>query len=44
LLENGSDLRFILNLLGDTGPKTTEIYAPVAVNSSGSRKNPLDLN
>ena len=43
LLENGTDLRYIQELLGHSSSKTTEIYTFVAKNSFQSIKNPLDL-
>ena len=42
LLENGTDLRYIQNLLGHSSPKTTERYTHVATNIIKSIKNPLD--
>lgn len=42
LLESGTDLRQIQNLLGHSSIKTTEIYTHVAVDSFKTIKNPLD--
>lgn len=42
LLEAGTDLRYIQNLLGHSSSKTTEIYTHVATNIIKSIKNPLD--
>ncbi len=43
LLENGTDIRYIQNLLGHSSTKTTEIYTQVAVNNFKLIRNPLDL-
>ncbi|ETN96874.1 integrase family protein [Zhouia amylolytica AD3] len=43
LLENRTDLRYILLLLEHNSTKTTEIYNPIARNSLIKMKNPLDL-
>ncbi len=42
LLENGTDLRYIQVLLGDSSSKTTEIYTHVAINNLKTIKSPLD--
>ena len=42
LLEDGTDLRKIQNLLGHNSLKTTEIYTHVATNFQLGVKNPLD--
>ena len=42
LLENGTDLRYIQNLLGHSSSKTTEIYTHVAVNIIKRIESPLD--
>jgi integrase/recombinase XerD len=42
LLENGTDLRYIQNLLGHSSSKTTEIYTHVAVNALKAIESPLD--
>lgn len=42
LLENGTDLRFIQELLGHKNSKTTEIYTHVSRRSLENIRNPLD--
>lgn len=42
LLESGTDLRYIQELLGHKSSKTTEIYTYVSINSLKNIKNPLD--
>lgn len=43
LLENGTDIRYIQNLLGHSSPKTTMIYTHVSEQSIQKIKNPFDL-
>ncbi|MCG8184294.1 site-specific tyrosine recombinase/integron integrase [Tenacibaculum piscium] len=43
LLESGTNLRYIQNLLGHSSSKTTEIYTHVASHNFKAIKNPLDL-
>lgn len=42
LLEAGTDLRYIQELLGHKSSKTTEIYTYVSINSLKNIKSPLD--
>jgi len=42
LLEMGTDLRYIQNLLGHQSSKTTEIYTHITVKGFDQIKNPLD--
>ena len=43
LLESGTDLRYIQELLGHKSSKTTEIYTHVGNKDIGKIKSPLDL-
>ena len=42
LLESGSDVRYIQELLGHTSSKTTEFYIHVSKNSLQQIKSPFD--
>jgi site-specific recombinase XerD len=42
LLENGTDIRYIQNLLGHSSLRTTERYTHVASNSILNIQSPLD--
>ncbi len=42
LLENGTDLRFIQEILGHKSSKTTEIYTHVSTKSLQKIKSPFD--
>ncbi|UKJ06953.1 tyrosine-type recombinase/integrase [Solitalea lacus] len=42
LLENGTDLRYIQNLLGHSSSKTTEIYTHITTKGFDQIKSPLD--
>ena len=42
LLEQGTDLRYIQNLLGHSSSKTTEIYTHVSTQNISQIKNPID--
>ena len=42
LLQNGTDLRYIQEILGHTSPKTTMLYTHVAANDLKNIKSPFD--
>ena len=42
LLENGTDIRYIQELLGHNSPKTTMIYTHVSQTNLKNIKNPFD--
>jgi len=42
LLENGTDLRYIQNLLGHSNSKTTEVYTHITTKGFDQIKSPLD--
>jgi site-specific recombinase XerD len=42
LLESGTDLRYIQNLLGHESSKTTEVYTHITTKGFSQIRNPLD--
>jgi site-specific recombinase XerD len=42
LLENGTDLRYIQNLLGHESNKTTEVYTHITTKGFDQIKSPMD--
>jgi site-specific recombinase XerD len=42
LLENGTDIRLIQNLMGHESSKTTEIYTHITTKGFDQIKSPLD--